>query len=305
MVIGDVDLFQLEPSARTLAATGYFRSLDYSGAHLLSPPSRSSKMLLEKREHLLPAVNRRLWTIAYTGIVEEAVPCARVHVKLVVLPILLQLLLQLADTLGCRVLVLFSKQAEEWTGQVLRIVDGCDWLCGCQFLLCLYHVSAPTIDGCVEGFCSARDEEGLTSTRTGPEDSDLPIVERQRLEIAGRGVDVSDYARIRYSSGPSNLCRHIIRAAVAKSEVDVWTYRQVTVVGELSRKLAIQLVPARHVMNQHHPGKGSGTQWSRIVGVDYLSIMARQHNGLGKHSLIHVSRIRMHRVLGLRARLKN
>ena len=65
-------------------------------------------------------------------------------------------------------------------------------------------------------------------------------------------------------------------------------------VGELPRKLAVQLVPARHVMNQHYPGKGSGTQWSGIVGVDYLSIMARQHNGLGKHSLIHVSRIRMH-----------
>src|SRR6266571_5448482 len=112
MLIGDVDLFQLEPSIRTLAATRYLRSLDYSSAHLLAPPSRCFKILLEKREHLLPAVNRRLGTIAYTGIVEEAVPCAWVHVKLVVLPILLQLLLQLADALGCRVLVLFSKQAE-------------------------------------------------------------------------------------------------------------------------------------------------------------------------------------------------
>src|SRR5205823_1503008 len=112
MIIGDVDLFQLEPSVRTLAATRYFRSLDYSSAHLLSPPSRCFKILLEKREHLLPAVDRRLGTIGHAGIVEEAVPCAWVRVKLVVLPILLQLLLQLADALGCRVLVLFPKQAE-------------------------------------------------------------------------------------------------------------------------------------------------------------------------------------------------
>src|SRR6266704_6023619 len=105
MIVGDVDLFQLEPSVRTLAATRYFRSLDYSSAHLLSPPSRSSKILFEKREHLLPAVNRRLGTIAYTGIVEEAVPCARVHVKLVNLRIFFQFLLQLVDTLRCRVLV--------------------------------------------------------------------------------------------------------------------------------------------------------------------------------------------------------
>src|SRR5438552_5937287 len=111
MIIGHVDLFQLEPSARTLAATCNFRSLDYSSAHLLSPRSRRSKILLEKREHLLPAVDRRLGTIAYTGIVEEAVPCARVHVKLVILPILLQLLLQLVNALGCGILVLFSKQA--------------------------------------------------------------------------------------------------------------------------------------------------------------------------------------------------
>src|SRR5437870_39323 len=112
MIIGDIDLFQLEPSARTLAATGYFRSLDYSSAHLLSPPSRRSKILLEKREHLLPAVNRRFRAIGPTGIVEEAVPCARVHVKLVNLRIFFQFLLQLVDTLRCRVLVLFSKQAE-------------------------------------------------------------------------------------------------------------------------------------------------------------------------------------------------
>jgi hypothetical protein len=65
-------------------------------------------------------------------------------------------------------------------------------------------------------------------------------------------------------------------------------------VGELSCKFAIQLVPSWHVVNQHHSGEGSGTEWSRIVGVDYLSIMAWQHDGLGKHSLIHVSRIRMH-----------
>src|SRR5438445_13092853 len=115
MVVGDVDLFQLEPSARTLAATRYFRSLDYSSAHLLSPASRRSKILLEKREHLLPAVNRRLGTIGHAGIVEEAVPGAGVRVKLVILPILLQLLLQLVNVLGCRVLVLFSKQAESWT----------------------------------------------------------------------------------------------------------------------------------------------------------------------------------------------
>src|SRR3989442_12838872 len=112
MVVGDVDPFKFEPSIRTLAATRYFRSLDYSSAHPLSPPSRRSKILLEKREHLLPAVNRRLGTIAYTGIVEEAVPCAWVHVKLVILPVLLQLLLQLANAVRCRVLVLFSKQAE-------------------------------------------------------------------------------------------------------------------------------------------------------------------------------------------------
>src|SRR5437870_1966147 len=110
MIIGDVDLFQLEPSLGTLAATRHFRSLDYSSAHLLSPRSRSSKILFEKRQHLLPAVNRRLGTIGHTGIVEEAMPCARVHVKLVILPIILQLLLQLVNTLGCRVLVLFSKQ---------------------------------------------------------------------------------------------------------------------------------------------------------------------------------------------------
>src|SRR5207253_1654992 len=97
MIVGDVDLFQLEPSVRTLAATGHLNSLDYACAHLLSPPSRCFKILLEKREHLLPAVDRRLGTIGHAGIVEDA-------------------------------------------------------------------VSAPTINCCIEGFCSACDKEGLTTT---------------------------------------------------------------------------------------------------------------------------------------------
>src|SRR3989442_8373846 len=112
MIIGDVDVLQFNPSTGPLPVTRHFRGLDYSSAHFLSPPSRCFKILLEKREHLLPAVDRRLWTIGHTGIVEEAVPCARVHVKLVILPILLQLLLQLVNVLWCRVLVLFSKQTE-------------------------------------------------------------------------------------------------------------------------------------------------------------------------------------------------
>src|SRR5207245_9163862 len=104
-------------------------------------------------------------------------------------------------------------------GQGARIVDRGDRLCRRPHLLWLYDISAPTIDRCIEGLCPARDEQGLTTTRTGAEDSDLPIAERQGLEEASRGVDVSHYAHIRYSSGPTNLCRHIIRATVAKSEV--------------------------------------------------------------------------------------
>src|SRR5207302_8763942 len=101
-----------KPTPRNLDTTRINRSLYYYSTHLLSPHSRCLKILLEKREHLLPAINCRLGTIGHAGIVEEAVPCAWVRVKLVILPILLQLLLQLADILGCRVLVLFPKQAE-------------------------------------------------------------------------------------------------------------------------------------------------------------------------------------------------
>ena len=36
MIIGHVDLFQLEPSARTLAATRYFRSLDNACAYRIT-----------------------------------------------------------------------------------------------------------------------------------------------------------------------------------------------------------------------------------------------------------------------------
>src|SRR5205809_7971947 len=115
MVIGHVDLFELEPSLRTFSATRYFRGLNYACAHSIPLLARGPKVLFEEDEEFLPAFNRRLLTIRRTIIIEEAVPRLRVHVKLVRLSVLRQLVLQHWEVLRWGLLVFLTSETSAWT----------------------------------------------------------------------------------------------------------------------------------------------------------------------------------------------
>ena len=68
---------------------------------------------MQKREHLLPAVQRLLDAVHRPVVVEEAVPGAVVTVKLVVFAVLFELGLVLVDLLWSWGAILIAEEAEQ------------------------------------------------------------------------------------------------------------------------------------------------------------------------------------------------
>src|SRR6059036_3252986 len=96
------------------------------------------------------------------------------------------------------------------------------------------------------------------------------------------------------SSGRAYLRRHIVWAPVAKSVVYVRTEGKITMMGELSRHLAIQLIPSRHMVDHNNSWKGAGAKGTRKVRVDNVPVESLDRRGLCKHSFVHVCRVSMH-----------
>src|SRR5690349_9075634 len=97
--------------------------------------TRSSEIFLEECEQLVPTIYGLFVSVPRSVVVKEAVPCFRVHVEFVGLPILLQLLFMLCDLLWSRKLILLTEQPEQGTRQILRIVYWRHRILGSQFLL--------------------------------------------------------------------------------------------------------------------------------------------------------------------------
>ena len=96
-------------------------------------------------------------------IVEKAVAGLRVHMELVGLAILLECLLMLGYLLWRRAFVLLAKQAQQWTGQVLRIFNRSDGLFGCEILFCHHYTPAPAIYYSIKALHSTHCEERMTA----------------------------------------------------------------------------------------------------------------------------------------------
>src|SRR5215207_3044367 len=106
-----------------------------------------SEVLLHKRPHLLPAVERLLDAVSRPVVIEEAVAGAVIAVELIVLAVFLQLGLVLADLLRGRGAVLVAEQPEQRAGQLLRVLDRRDRLFRVQFLLAHHDAPAPQLAG--------------------------------------------------------------------------------------------------------------------------------------------------------------
>src|SRR6185437_10869738 len=108
------------------------------------------EVLAQEREYLLPAIERLLDPIHRAVIVEEAVPCPVIAVKLVLLAVLLEFGLVLIHLLRRGRAILVAEEPKQRAGKALGELDRRGPLLRRQLLLAHHHPAAPQFDAGVD-----------------------------------------------------------------------------------------------------------------------------------------------------------
>src|SRR6266581_4240293 len=129
-------------------------------------------------------------------------------------------------------------------------------------------------------------EEGLPSARAGAPDRDLAIVGRICAQPRDRAFGVADHLGIGDAALGADLGGDVVGFAFAGAVIEVMADRQIAVMREPAGGLAVELVPAGRVMNEHNAGEGPGTQRPRGIGRDRLVLVAVDRNRLCNHAFV-------------------
>src|SRR5262245_41723968 len=114
-------------------------------------------MIVEEREHLVPAVECLLSSISRACGVEEGVAGPIVAVELIGLAKLLEYGLGAVHLVAIGVFIIIAEQAEQWATQLCREIDRCDRPLGIELLGVVDDdIAAPAIHGRVDAVERAR-----------------------------------------------------------------------------------------------------------------------------------------------------
>ena len=165
---------------------------------------------------------------------------------------------------------------------------------GVRLFLGLDHASAPAVDQSVEALQPARGEEPVPAPGTCAEHADLAADIGQRAEVGVRAIEIAQHPSVRRSPRRAHLGPDILGRAIAVAEVQVRRDRHVAVVSEAASALAIPLVPARRVVDEHHAGKGAGAERSGKVRVDEIPVVPPHGHRLGDHAFVLIGLVHVH-----------
>ena len=88
--------------------------------------------------------------------------------------------------------------------------------------------------------------------------------------------NVADHLLVGDTAGGARACADVIGAAGAFAEIEVRRDGRKAVMGELAGRLLDPLVPARHVMDQDHPGPRPGTERAGVVGFAHVPVVTAE-----------------------------
>src|SRR5271165_7103545 len=229
-------------------------------------------MLAEEGEHLAPAIHRLLRPIERPVPIEKAVAGTVVAVELVRLAVLLELGLVLVHLLRARCAILVAEQAEQRAAEVLRHVDRRDGRLGIELLLAHHHTATPQLGASVDVRPLAGIDEGVPPTRAGAEETNLAVVIGLRAHPRHGGFGIADHLGV--------------VAAATLALVQVRADREMAVMREPTRRLDVELAPARKMVDKHDARKGARTRWLGHVSRYRRSFVAFDGHVLAGHASV-------------------
>src|SRR5208283_488355 len=218
-------------------------------------------MLAEEGEHLAPAIHRLLRPIERPVPIEKTVAGTVVAVELVRLAVLLELGLVLVHLLRAR----------------------------CAILLAHHHTATPQLGASVDVRPLAGIDEGVPPTRAGAEETNLAVVIGLRAHPRHGGFGIADHLGVGDAAFSAYLGGDVVRVAVAAATlalVQVRADREMAVMREPTRRLDVELAPARKMVDKHDARKGARTRWLGHVSRYRRSFVAFDGHVLAGHASV-------------------
>src|SRR6266702_1561526 len=231
-------------------------------------------MLAEEGEHLAPAIHRLFGPVERPVPIEDAVASTVVAVEFVHLAVLLELGLVLVHLLGARRAVVIAEYAEQRAAEVPRHLDRRDGRLGIELLLAHHHPAAPELDAGVDVLLLAGIDEGVPPTGTGAENADLAVVIGLPAHPLYRGLGIADHLGVGNAALGAHFGGDVVWVALAGTLIEVSADREIAVMPEPTRRLNVELAPAREMVNKHHPRKRASTRWLGHISGNRGSLIA-------------------------------
>src|SRR6266446_4337204 len=243
-------------------------------------------MLAEEGEYFAPAIHCLLGPVEWPVPIEDAVAGTIVAVELVHLAVLLELGLVLIHLLGARRAVVVTEYAEQRAAEVLRHLDRCDRRLGIELLLAHHHAAAPQLDAGIDVLLLAGIDEGVPAAGTGAENADLAVVIGLRAHPLHGSLGIADHLGVGNAAVGAHFGGDVVWVALARTLIEVSADREIAVMREPTRRLNVELAPAREMMDKHHARKGARTRRLGHISGNRGSLVAFDGHVLAGHASV-------------------
>src|SRR5436190_5590166 len=244
------------------------------------------ELLAEEGEDLAPAVHALLGPVERPVPVEKAVARSVVAMEFVILAVLFQLGFVLIHLLGTRRAVVIAEEAKQRAGEILGHLDRRDRRLGIELLLAHHHAAAPQFDTGVDIFLLARIDEGMPATGAGAEKPDLPVVISLAAHPLHRGLGIADHLRVGNAALRAHIGGDVVRIALTRTLIEIGADREIAVMREASRRLDVELAPARKMVHEHHAGEGALALGLCRISGDRCPLVPVEGHVLASHASI-------------------
>ena len=132
---------------------------------------------------------------------------------------------------------------------------------GIELLLAHHHAASPQLGAGIDVLPLAGIDEGVPATRAGAEKTNLAVVIGLRAHPFHSGFSITDHLRVSNAAVGARLGGDVVRVSVAASTlalVEVGADRKIAVMREPSRRLDVELAPAREMVDENDARRGAG-----------------------------------------------
>ena len=126
----------------------------------------------------------------------------------------------------------------------------------------------------------------MPATGAGAENADLAVVTGLRADPLHRGLGIADHLGVGNAAVGAHLGGDVVRVALARTLIEVGADREIAVMREPTRRLNVELAPAREMVDKHYARKGARTRRLGHISGNRGSLVAFDGHVLAGHASV-------------------